>query len=313
MRNAFVHALVELADLDRSVVLLTGDLGYTVLEPFADRFPDRFFNVGVAEQNMVGLATGLAASGFTPYAYSIATFASMRPYEFLRNGAVLHELPVRLVGVGGGVDYGHNGITHYALEDVALMRVQPGLAVVAPADPDQTRAAVLATADLHGPAYLRLGKGGTAIPGLDGRFRLGRVELLGSGEDVAIVTFGGITGEAVAAAELLADEGVDATVAVAACLAPPPVADLVDLLGRVPAVVTLEAHYAVGGIGSLVCEVVAEWGLSCRVVRCGVTGMPRGGTGDGAYLLGHLGISAVNVADAALRAVSDARPLTKLL
>ena len=90
-------------------MLLTGDLGFTVLEPFAERFPDRFFNVGVAEQNMVGVATGLAEAGFVPFVYSIATFASLRPYEFIRNGPVLHELPVRIVGVGGGLDYGHNG------------------------------------------------------------------------------------------------------------------------------------------------------------------------------------------------------------
>ena len=92
-----------------------------------ERFPDRFFNAGVAEQNMVGMATGLAEAGFTPYVYSISTFASMRPYEFIRNGPVFHSLPVRVVGIGEGLDYGHNGMTHYALEDMALMRAQPGL------------------------------------------------------------------------------------------------------------------------------------------------------------------------------------------
>src|SRR5256712_11111775 len=127
MRRAFVNTLVELAERDPRILLLTGDLGYVALEPFAERFPDRFFNVGVAEQNMVGLATGLAEAGFTPFVYSIATFASMRPYEFIRNGPVLHELPVRIVGMGGGLDYGPNGMTHYALEDVALMRAQPEL------------------------------------------------------------------------------------------------------------------------------------------------------------------------------------------
>lgn len=313
MRAAFVQALVELAERDPSVVLLTGDLGYTVVEPFVERFGDRFFNVGVAEQNMLGLATGLAASGFKPYAYSIATFASMRPYEFFRNGAVLHELPVRLVGVGGGVDYGHNGVTHYALEDVALMRVQPDLAVVAPADPAQTRAAVLAMADLPTPAYLRLGKDGVPIPELGGRFALGRAELLGTGDDVAIVTYGGITVEALAAAELLAAEGVGATVAVVASLAPAPEEDLADLLGRVPVAVTLESHYVVGGVGSLVCEVVAERGLGCRVVRCGITSMPRGSTGDRPYLFDRHGISAAQVAGVALAAVRQGPLLTQLL
>src|SRR3954467_8573355 len=137
MRAQFAHALVELAERDPRVMLLTGDLGFTILEPFAGGFPDRFYNVGVAEQNMVGLATGLAEAGLVPYVYSIATFASMRPYEFIRNGPLLHDLPVRIVGIGESADYGHNGVTHYALEDIALMRAQPRMTVVAPADSAQ--------------------------------------------------------------------------------------------------------------------------------------------------------------------------------
>src|SRR5262249_21341178 len=123
MRATFVRTLGELADRDPRILLLTADLGYTVLEPFAERFPDRFFNVGVAEQNMVGLATGLADAGFLPFLYSIATFASLRAYEFVRNGPVFHRLAVRIVGVGGGFEYGPAGPTHHALEDVGVMRI----------------------------------------------------------------------------------------------------------------------------------------------------------------------------------------------
>lgn len=303
MRTAFVKTLVELAERDPSVVLLTGDLGYRVLEPFSDRFGDRFFNVGVAEQNMVGMATGLAASGFKPFAYSIASFASMRAYEFFRNGPVLHELPVRLVGVGGGLDYGHNGATHYSLEDVGVMRVQPGLTVIAPADPAQARSALLETADLSTPVYLRLGKDEVPVPGLDGRFRLGRAELIGDGRDLAIVTYGGITPEAVRAASALEEDGIRATVAVVASLAPAPVEDLASLLAQVPVAVTLEAHYIHGGVGSLVSEVVAEGGLGCRVVRCGMSTMPRGTTGDAAFLYDRYGLSGRQVADSALAAL----------
>src|ERR1017187_911638 len=133
MRREFVDALVDIAERDKRVVLLTGDLGFAALEPFFERFPDRFFNAGVAEQNMVGMATGLAEAGYTPYVYSISTFASMRGYEFIRTGPVLHNRPVRVVGIGEGPDYSHNGITHYALEDVALMRAQPSLTLVNPA------------------------------------------------------------------------------------------------------------------------------------------------------------------------------------
>src|SRR6478672_10951046 len=134
MRAAFARTLTELAERDPRVLLLTGDLGYMALEPFADAHPERFFNVGVAEQNMVGIATGLAEAGFVPFVYSITTFATLRPYEFIRNAPVLHDLPVRIAGVGGGFEYGHAGHTHHGLEDVGVTRLQPGLTVVAPAD-----------------------------------------------------------------------------------------------------------------------------------------------------------------------------------
>src|SRR3989440_5762915 len=148
MRAAFIRGLVEIADRDPRVLLVTGDLGFTVIEPFADRYPERFFNAGVSEQNMVGLATGLAEAGFIPFVYSIATFATLRPYEFIRNGPIQHQLPVRIVGVGGGLEYGSNGLSHYGLEDVAVMRAQPSLTIIAPSDHQQARAAVLASWDL---------------------------------------------------------------------------------------------------------------------------------------------------------------------
>ena len=178
-------ALAELADSDPRVLLLTGDLGFMAVEPFADRHPGRFINVGVAEQNMVGMATGLAEAGYVPFVYSIATFAALRSYEFIRNGPVLHGLPVRVVGVGPGLDYGPNGITHWALEDVAVLRPLPGLAVIAPADDPQTASAVARDHTLPGPAYLRLARMGPAIAGLDGRFAMGRAHVLGDGADIA--------------------------------------------------------------------------------------------------------------------------------
>jgi transketolase len=299
VRAEFAAELVQMAREDPRVVLLTGDLGFAVLEPFAEEFPDRFFNVGVAEQNMVGLATGLADAGYIPFAYSIATFASMRPYEFLRNGAALHELPVRLVGMGAGLDYGHNGVTHYALEDVGIMRVQPSVSVVAPADSDQARLALRTTAEHRGPVYFRLCKTGTPVPGLDGRFELGRAELIGAGEDLAIIALGNMARTAVEAAEELADSGVAATVAVVSSFNPSPEHDLADLLSRVPLALTVEAHYITGGVGSFVAEVIAEHGLNCRLIRRGVAAMPRGVTGSPDYLYEHVGLSANQLAHVA--------------
>jgi transketolase len=284
MRNAFIAALLELARTDQRVLLLTGDLGFMVLEPFAEEFPERFINVGVAEQNMVGLATGLAEAGFTPFVYSIGTFASMRPYEFIRNGPLLHSLPIRIVGVGAGFDYGHNGITHYALEDMAIMRAQPEMTIIAPADPAQATAAVRSSAAIAGPIYFRIGKANNPVPELGGSFELGRLQCLGAGRDVAIIALGSIAGEAVRARELLSERDIAATVAVVASVAPAPKDDLVELLTEVPFAVTVEAHYRVGGLGSLTAEVIAEHGLRCGLLRRAVDAMPRGLTGEQAFL-----------------------------
>jgi transketolase len=304
VRAALAETLLELAEEDERIVLLTGDLGFTVWEPFAERFPDRFYNVGVAEQNMVGLATGLAEAGRIPFVYSIATFATLRPYEFIRNGPVVHDLPVRVVGVGGGFDYGLNGVSHYALEDVGAMRMQPGMTVVVPADPAQTRTALRAAYDLPGPVYLRVGKQSKSLEELSGAFRLGHIETIGHGEDVAFIALGTLAREAVEAAAALADEGVNATTAVVAAVEPAPVEDLVGLLSRVPVAITAEAHYLPGGLGSLVCEIVAERGLPCRVLRCGVSEVPRGDVGSREHLHDRHGLSAPRLASTALQALS---------
>jgi transketolase len=307
MRDDFVDQLADLAAADERVVLLTGDLGYMVLDVFSSRFPERFFNVGVAEQNMVGMATGLAEAGYVPFVYSIATFATMRPYEFVRNGPVLHDLPVRIVGVGGGFDYGFNGITHFALEDYAIMRTQPGLTVVAPADSAQARAAVMATRELARPIYFRIGKRGTPVPGLDGRFALGALQLIGEGSDVALIAIGSVASEARRAAELLAEEGIAATVAVVSSFNPSPVEGLAELLGSVSLAISVEAHYLNGGLGSLVAETIAERGLGTRLIRAGVDVVPRGLAGSQEFLEDRFGLSAQRLAATAQAALDTAR------
>ncbi|MFI5004567.1 MAG: transketolase family protein [Solirubrobacterales bacterium] len=306
MRNAFIGAVQEIAEADERVVFLTGDLGFTVLEPLAETLRERFVNVGVAEQNMVGIATGLAEAGLVPFVYSIGTFASMRPYELIRNGPLLHSLPVRIVGVGAGLDYGHNGVTHYALEDVAIMRAQPDMTVIAPADPAQAVAAARASRAIEGPIYFRIGKTNVAIPELNGSFELGRLGLVGEGRDVAIIALGSIAGEAVRARELLERQGIGATVAVVASVQPAPVDDLLKLLGDRPLAVTVEAHYRTGGLGSLVAEVIAEHGLSCRLERRAVEEMPRGQTGTLAYLNDAHGLSAGSLTETIAHAFSHA-------
>jgi transketolase len=272
------------------------------LEPFSEAFPGRFFNVGVAEQNMVGLATGLAEAGMVPFVYSIAPFATLRPYEFIRNGPLLHRLPVRVVGIGGGLAYGPNGMSHYAVEDVAVMRVQPNMTVIVPADRLQAREALLATAAVPGPIYFRLGKDdATVVPGLDGAFELGRVQRVRGGPDAAIIAMGPIAAEAVAAAELLAGKGLDCAVSVVAGVSPAPIEDLAVLLSGYRLAVTVEVHYVTGGLGSLVSEVIAERGLGVRLLRQGVRSMPDGLVGGQRYMERSFGLSAEQLAAAVVQ------------
>ena len=301
MRAAFVQSLVELAERDERVVLMTGDLGFMALEPFRERFPDRFFNMGVAEQNMIGVATGLAEAGFLPFCYSIVPFAVLRPYEFIRNGPVLHGLPVRIVGMGGGFEYGTAGPTHYGIEDIGVMRLLQDMAVVAPADAEQAASAMCALEQWPGPAYLRLGKNDERrVPGLHGRFALGRVDQVRDGSDVVLFAMGSVSASVVAAAEQLEQGGVSAAVVVIASVSPVPAADLIRLVSAYRTAVTIEAHVTNGGIGSLVAEIIAENDVSCRLVRMGVDRPFGGRSGGEAFLHEVHGLSPECIAERVL-------------
>ena len=300
-----MRALVEVAAKDPRVVLLTGDLGFMALEPFSDAYPDRFINVGVAEQNMVGVACGLADAGFLPFCYSIATFASMRGYEFIRNAAAIHRMPVRIVGVGGGFEYGSAGLSHHGLEDVGLMRIQPNLTVVVPADHRQTLTAVRTTWDLPGPMYYRIGKDDRReVPGLEGRFELGRVDVLGSGADLLFLAMGAVSAEVAAAAEKLVLKGLRSTLGIVSTVNPPPIDDLVHLLSQFPLAITVETHQLNGGLGSLACEVVAENAIRCKVVRVGVAGPPSGLTGSEDFLNRRHGLDCDSLVATAISAAA---------
>ncbi|MEX2552058.1 MAG: transketolase C-terminal domain-containing protein [Actinomycetota bacterium] len=306
MRSAFIGALVQIARQDPRVVLLTGDLGFTVIEPFRDEFPDRFYNAGVAEQNMVGTATGLAEAGFIPFVYSIVTFASLRAYEFVRNGPIAHRLRVRIIGVGGGFDYGTAGFTHYGLEDLGIMRMQPGITVLAPADHRQAVAALNSTYELDGPVYYRIGKDESRlVEGLEGRFELGRADLVGEGEDVLLITIGSMACEVVEAAGRLSAHGVRCSVLVVSSFNPFPVDDLRQALSRFSIAITIEAHYAAGGLGSAVAEVIADHGIACRLVRRGVNETPLGVTGSSGYMSKFHGLASEGLADTVLRTIEE--------
>ena len=296
MRAAFIQTLVELAKNDPRILLLTGDMGYLVVEPFAEQFPTRFINVGVAEQNMLGIATGLAETGFIPFVYSIAPFAVLRPFELIRNGPVYHQLPVRIVGIGQGVEYGLNGHSHFNLEDVGVLRTQPGLSIIAPADDAQAASALQKTWNVSGPVYYRLSKETGNIPALGGAFALGRAQPIRDGKDALIVSSGAITGNALRAAQLLAAQQIQCAIVVVASIAPPPHADLAGALARFSNVFTIEAHYTTGGIGSLVAEIIAENGIRARLTRFGFNSIQHGPLGSADYLEASNGLAPEQIA-----------------
>jgi transketolase len=307
VRQAFVSTLCDLAATDDRIILLTGDLGYMAMEPFRERFPGRFINVGVAEQNLIGLTTGLAEAGFRPYAYSIATFAALRPFEFIRNGPVLHRLPVRVVGMGMGFEYGHAGPSHHAVEDIAVLRTLPALTIVVPADSAQAATAVGATAALDGPIYYSLGKDDRiSVPGLDGRFTLGRLQVVHEGADLVILSMGSVASEAAAAAAALATQGVHATVAIVSSFNPDPTKDAATLLSRFRSAITVEAQTLSGGLGSFVSSVIATHGLACRLRTLGVTTSPDGSSGSQQERWRKHGLDRSSIVDCALQVMSPA-------
>jgi transketolase len=296
MRQAFLRGLCDLASEDDRIVLLTGDLGYMAMEPFRDRFPKRFINAGVAEQNMIGMATGMAEAGLRPYVYSIATFAALRPFEFIRNGPVLHHLPVRIVGMGGGFDYGHAGATHYAAEDIGVLRTLPGLAIVIPADSRQAATALRVTASIEGPVYYSLSRDDSQMaPNLDGRFDPGRIQIVRSGGDVALIGMGAISIEVAAAAEELSGSGIEATVAIVSGFSPDPVNDISELLSRFPFAVSVEAQTSSGGLGAFVSTVIATEGLACRLKMLAVSSSPDGTSGNQAERWRKYGLDRISI------------------
>jgi transketolase len=297
MRNAFVNTLCELAAKDERIWLLCGDLGYSVLERFSERFPDRYVNMGVAEQNMAGVAAGLALSGKVVFTYSIANFPVMRCLEQLRNDVCYHNLNVKTVAVGGGLAYGTHGYTHHGVEDIAIMRTLPNMVVTVPGDPVETNLATRALLAHDGPGYLRLGKGGEPIMYAETPdFQLGRAITVRDGVDAVLIVSGPLLAETVQAANLLADQGVQVGVLSMPTIQPLDVDAVKHAAQASRLLFTIEEHRLVGGLGSAVAEVLASTaGTHARLVPCGVTTSPSV-VGSAAYLRERNGLDAAHLA-----------------
>lgn len=252
MRDAFIDELTTLAGVHDNIALIVGDLGYNVIEPFADRFPDRFVNAGVAEQNMTGLAAGMASEGYHVFTYSIANFPTFRCAEQIRNDVDHHRLPVTVVAVGGGLSYGSLGYSHHAVQDYALMRAMPNMTIAAPGDPLETRACLRWLIANPGPSYLRLGKAG------EPRFHEtmpdvapGRWVQVCDGDEASILLS---TGAALGAAIARADGKAVWSLPLWSMAAK---ADQPAQIARHGRITTLEDHLADGGFGSWLAESVA--------------------------------------------------------
>jgi transketolase len=259
MRNAFLDTLYDLAVKDQRIVFITGDLGFRVVEKFMEDIPKQFLNAGVAEQNMTGIAAGMALSGKIAVTYSIANFPTLRCLEQIRNDICYHDANVKIVSVGGGFAYGAMSVTHHAMEDLGVMRCIPNLTVVAPGDPVETRAATRAILQQPGPVYLRLGKAGEpTVHQSEIQFTVGKAIRFREGRDAALISTGGMLWTANRAAEILAADGVDVRVISMHTLKPLDVAEVFAAARDTGIVFTLEEHSIVGGLGSAVAEVLAE-------------------------------------------------------
>ncbi len=299
MRTAFVETLFELAEKDERIMVVTGDLGFGVLVPFWEKLPKQFVNVGVAEQNMTGLAAGLAFEGKIVFTYSIANFPVVRPMEQIRNDICYHKANVRITAVGGGFTYGALGMTHQATEDIALMRSLPNMTVVAPGDPVEAELATRALIDHQGPAYLRLGRTGEPLvhDGAKPEFRLGKAVVAREGDDITLVSTGGMLYNSMGVAEELASEGIGARV-LSMHTVKPIDREAVQAAGReTSAVFTVEEHNIVGGLGSAVAETLLESPSRPSLFkRIGLPDIFNSTVGDREYILEHHGLDVRGIA-----------------
>ena len=297
MRNAFINALVELADVHKDIFLLCGDLGYSVLEPFAENYPDRFVNVGIAEQNMTQVAVGLAREGFNVFTYSIGNFPTLRCMEQIRYDVCYHEANVKIVAVGGGYAYGPQGVSHHTTEDLAMLRVLPGMLVCAPADPAEAIAAAHFMATHRGPGYVRLNKTGEPVlhsQDLAGRFGPGQFLPIRDGEGTLVLTTGAIAHRILAeinTARLNWALWSAPFVGAYDCEA------LLSIAKHFSRIVTVEEHQLNGGFGSSIVESLNDLYAAghChempRVTRIAVPNVFIGRSGTQEYLRDAAGLT----------------------
>lgn len=306
MRNAFVKTLVEIAKKDESICLITGDLGFGVLTPFMEEFPDRFINAGIAEQNMTSVAAGMAKEGKTVVTYSIGNFPTLRCLEQIRNDCAYHEANVKIVCVGGGFAYGAHGMSHHATEDIAIMRALPEVMVFAPGDLVEAEEVTKAITKCKGTCYLRLGKGGEKrIHNKIENFEIGKAIKIAEGEEVAIFSTGAILEEAVKLRESLISKGVKVAQYSFPCIKPIDKEVIIENAKKCKLIVTIEEHNIIGGLGGAVAEIMAENVHNAKLLRMGLNDEYTSIVGTQSYLREQYGISASKMEEKILRNLKE--------
>lgn len=271
MRTAFIETLTRLAAKKENIFLLSGDLGFSVLENFIAKFPKQYLNIGVAEQNMIGIAAGLAHSGKTVFAYSIIPFITLRCLEQIRNDIAMQNLNVKLVGVGEGFSYGQLGPTHHSLEDIAIMRTIPQMTVICPGDPWEVENATITLAKLKTPAYLRIGKKGEPkINKPTAKFTIGKGIILTEGKDATLISTGNMLEAASKVVDTLKKEGLLARLISMHTVKPLDEKLILESAKTTGAIFTVEEHSIIGGLGSAVAEFLMRKQLEVKFYSFGV-------------------------------------------
>jgi transketolase len=306
MRNAFADELTRLGNADARVVMLSGDIGNRLFDKFKNAHPSRFFNCGVAEQNMMGVAAGMAMSGLRPVAYTITPFITSRCLEQIRTDACYHELPVTIVAVGAGLSYAGLGPTHHACEDVAFLRAIPNMAVVCPGDAWEVRGALRAAFKQDRPVYIRMGKKGEPVihKEVPPDFAIGKAITVEDGEDVCLLSSGNMLPEAIEAAHRLKESRISARVVSFHTVKPLDEACLAEAFGGFRLVATIEEHTLLGGFGSA----VAEWVIDNAVkptafLRFGTPDLFYKKSGEQEYAREQLGLTGHQIAARVLKAL----------
>ena len=271
MRTTFVSVLMEQAEYDDKIFLLTPDMGFSVFECYAKKYPMRFLNTGIAEQNTVGIAAGLALSGFKPFIYSIAPFVLMRCYEQIRLNAAYMKANIKIVGAGGGVAYGPAGATHHIIEDFAIIKVLPNIKICAPADPVEARQIFKQCISIESPMYIRLAKNNEPlVHAPDDVISIGKAFNLKSGDDIEIITTGTITYRVTEWLPELQEQGISAGLTIFHTIKPLDINYLDELIGTRKDILIIEEHNITGGLGESICLYMKEKDAKNRIRILGI-------------------------------------------